>query len=65
MNCERNLDEVDFIPEKFPSGVRPALTLVAGAAVVGVLTGLRGTEFLTALKAGERRSGSSFYSGRW
>jgi len=54
MNCERHLDEVDSIPEDFPSGVRPALILVARAAVVGMLTGLLGAGFLTALKAGDR-----------
>jgi len=54
MNCERHLDEVDSIPEDLSSGVRPALTLVARAAVVGMLTGLLRTGFLTALKVGDR-----------
>ena len=44
--------EVDFIPEDFPQGIRAAVVLIAGAALVGALTGLVGTGFLVSLRAG-------------
>jgi CIC family chloride channel protein len=44
--------EVDFIPEDFPQGIRAAVVLIAGAALVGALTGVIGTAFLISLKAG-------------
>lgn len=58
MTGARDSDEGDFIPQEFPAGLRPALRLVAGAAVVGMLTGLLGTGFLIALKAGDRLRGT-------
>ncbi|MEI6035331.1 MAG: H(+)/Cl(-) exchange transporter ClcA [Verrucomicrobiae bacterium] len=57
MDDKQSSDEVNFIPEDFPSDRRQALALVAGAAVVGLLTGLLGTGFLVALKAGDRIRG--------
>ncbi len=49
---------MDFIPEDFPTSLRPALVLIAGSAVVGLLTGLVGTGFLMALQAGDRMRGA-------
>jgi CIC family chloride channel protein len=54
MGCEDGAGEVDFESGEFPSGVRAALALVAGAVFVGAVTGLLGTVFLIALKAGDR-----------
>ncbi len=52
MTHKRAKREVDFIPEDFPEGKAPALWLVFGAVIVGALTGLIGTGFLLALRAG-------------
>lgn len=54
MTHRRAKQEVDFIPEDFPAGKAAALWLVFGAAIVGALTGLVGTAFLLALRAGGR-----------
>ena len=45
--------EGDFIPEDFPSALRPAFILLLGAVVVGILTGLVGIAFLLLLRKGE------------
>ena len=49
--------EVDFIPEDFPSAPRPALILLLGAVVVGILTGLLGVAFLLLLRKGDALRG--------
>ena len=43
-------EEADFIPEDFPTAPGPALILLLGAVVVGVLTGLMGVAFLVLLR---------------
>lgn len=49
---EHKAAEVDFMPEDFPSAPGPALLLLLGAVVVGVLTGLAGIVFLFLLRKG-------------
>lgn len=66
MDCDDGTGEKNFESGEFPSGLRPALALVAGAAVVGAVTGLLGTVFLIALKAGDRlRGGLCAELARW
>lgn len=50
--------EMDFIPEDFPSAPGPALILLLGAVVVGILTGLVGTAFLLLLRKGDALRGA-------
>lgn len=50
---EHQEDEVDFIPEDFPTAPVPALVLLSGAVAVGVFTGLLGIAFLLLLKQGD------------
>ncbi|MCX6968646.1 MAG: H(+)/Cl(-) exchange transporter ClcA [Verrucomicrobia bacterium] len=49
--------EMDFIPDDFPSAPGPALILLLGAVVVGILTGLVGTAFLLLLRKGDALRG--------
>lgn len=49
--------EMDFIPDDFPSAPGPALILLLGAVVVGILTGLVGTAFLLLLRKGDSLRG--------
>jgi CIC family chloride channel protein len=49
--------EMDFIPDDFPSAPGPALILLLGAVVVGLLTGLVGTAFLLLLRKGDALRG--------
>ena len=46
------LANVDFLPDEFPPQAGTALLLVAGAALVGILTGFLGVGFLYLLEAG-------------
>lgn len=45
-------EDVDFLPDEFPPQAGAAILLVAGAALVGLLTGLLGVGFLYLLDAG-------------
>lgn len=49
--------EMDFVPDDFPSAPGPALILLLGAVVVGILTGLVGTAFLLLLRKGDSLRG--------
>ena len=46
-------ESVDFVPEDFPAAPGPALILLCGAGVVGILTGLMGIAFLFMLRRGD------------
>lgn len=48
-----NQDEVNFVPEDFPSAPAEALILLLGAILVGILTGLLGIAFLLLLRQGD------------
>ena len=50
-------EEADFIPEDFPTAPGPALILLLGAVVVGILTGLLGIAFLVLLRKGDALRG--------
>ena len=52
MNTARPENEATFSPDDFPPRLGPSLLLVAGAALVGALTGLLGVAFLRLLTLG-------------
>ena len=48
-----NQNEVDFMPEDFPTAPGEALILLLGAVLVGIVTGLLGIAFLLLLRQGD------------
>ncbi len=59
-------EQVEFIPEDFPSAPIPAFVLLLGAAVVGIFTGLLGVVFLLVLREGNALRGSfTAFLGTW
>lgn len=58
--------EVEFMPSEFPTAFGPAMVLLFGAALVGLLTGLVGVVFLIFLKQGNALRGELMAAlGSW
>ena len=55
---KHSTEEMDFIPDDFPTAPGPALVLLLGAVVVGALTGLAGIAFLFMLREGDSLRGT-------